>query len=93
MKSRVSTCVTAMTILMAVASTAHPRLSAQAQPQDKKDLPGYTVAAANYNFLIASGFLCDPDDSTACPAVARASNGETIEINGAGTLGLATQSA
>ena len=28
--------------------------------------------AANYNFLIASGFLCDPNDSTTCPAVARA---------------------
>jgi hypothetical protein len=92
MKSGKSTSVTAVTILMALAIAAHLRLSAQDQPQDNKDLPGDTVANANYNFLIASGFLCDPDDSAACPAVARTSNGETIEISGAGTLGLAGKS-
>ncbi len=82
-----------MSAVSLLAALAMPvRLAAQDQPQDKKDLPGYTVATANYNFLIASGFLCDPDASAACPAVARASNGETIEINGAGTLGLAGKS-
>jgi hypothetical protein len=47
---------------------------------------------ANYNFLIASGFLCDPNDSTTCPAVARTANGDTIELSGAGTLSLANKS-
>jgi hypothetical protein len=49
-------------------------------------------APANYNFLVASGFLCDPNDSTTCPAVARAANGDTIELSGAGTLSLANKS-
>jgi hypothetical protein len=81
---------TIVTVIALLAITARLGLSAQAQPQHKEDLPGDTAATANYNFLIASGFLCD--DSAACPAVARASNGETIEINGAGTLGLAGKS-
>ncbi len=92
MKSRILICITAMTVLAVLVIPARLRLSAQDQPQDKKDLPGYTAATANYNFLIASGFLCDPDDSALCPGVARASNGETIEISGAGTLGLAGKS-
>lgn len=48
------------------------------------------IATANYNFLIASGFLCDNADG--CPVVAQASDGETIEISGAGTLSLADKS-
>ena len=90
MKSRILTCSTAMTLFAALVIPV--RLAAQDQPQHNEDLPRYTVATANYNFLIASGFLCDPDDSAACPAVARASSGETIEINGAGTLALAGKS-
>jgi hypothetical protein len=42
--------------------------------------------SADYNFLAASGFVCDPRDSSACPAVAQAVNGDAIEISGAGTL-------
>src|SRR5262249_31656514 len=41
---------------------------------------------ANYNFLVSSGLLCDPNDSTTCPSVAKAANGDTIELSGAGTL-------
>lgn len=51
-----------------------------------------TPATGNYNFLVASGFLCDPNDSTTCQAVAKAANGETIEITGAGTLSAANKS-
>jgi hypothetical protein len=40
--------------------------------------------ANNYTFLIASGFLCDPGDSSACPAVAKSSQGDTFELTGAG---------
>jgi len=49
-------------------------------------------ASAHYNFLVGSGFLCDPHDSTTCPAVARAASGDTIELSGAGTLSLASKS-
>ncbi len=48
--------------------------------------------SANYNFLVASGFLCDPNDMSTCPAVARAANGETIELSGAGTLNPSSKS-
>jgi hypothetical protein len=84
--------VTAMAVLV---TPAQLRLVAQDQPQSpqpteqKAETPRNTLATANYNFLIASAFLCDPSDSTTCPAVARAANGETIEISGAGTLGVA----
>jgi hypothetical protein len=40
----------------------------------------------NYTFLVASGFLCDPDHPEACPAVARAASGEIFELSGAGTF-------
>ena len=62
------------------------------QPQQKEEPPRNTLATANYNFLIASAILCDPSDSTTCPAVARAANGETIELSGAGTLGVGGKS-
>jgi hypothetical protein len=48
--------------------------------------------SACYNFLVGSGFICDPNDSSACTAVARAPNGESIELSGAGTLTLASKS-
>jgi hypothetical protein len=41
---------------------------------------------------VGSGFLCDPNDFSTCPAVARAASGDTIEISGAGTLSLANKS-
>jgi hypothetical protein len=76
-----------------LAALAGPvRLAAQDQPQAKPAPLGSAVVTANYNFLIGSGLLCSSDDSTACPAVAKAANGETIEISGAGTLNLAHQS-
>jgi hypothetical protein len=44
------------------------------------------TSPANYVFLLASGFLCDPGDSGDCPAVAKSENGDTYEISGAGTF-------
>jgi hypothetical protein len=41
---------------------------------------------ANYAFVVASGFLCDPSDSGSCPAVAKSVNGESYEISGAGSF-------
>jgi hypothetical protein len=40
----------------------------------------------NYIFLLASGFLCDPGDSSSCPATAKATQGDTYEMSGAGTF-------
>jgi hypothetical protein len=92
MKGHQRILIAVIAVIAALASALHLRLSAQDQPQDRKDLPRDTAATANYNFLIASGFLCDPDHSDGCPAVARVAAGQTIEINGAGTLGLAGKS-
>lgn len=43
-------------------------------------------APRNYTFLLACGFLCDPDHAEACPAVAKDANGNTFEMSGAGTF-------
>ena len=87
--------VAAMAVL---AILAQLRLAAQDQPQSpqptqqKEERARNTLAAANYNLRIASAFLCDPSDSTTCPAAARAANGESIEISGAGTRSAASKS-
>jgi hypothetical protein len=80
-------------VVIVIAVLATPvRFRVCAQDQQKQSQPANTTATANYNFLIASGFLCDPNDSTQCPAVARSSDGDTVEITGAGTVGLANKS-
>ncbi len=43
-------------------------------------------SSANYTFLVAAGFLCDPGDSATCPAVVRSAKGDSYEMSGAGTL-------
>lgn len=51
--------------------------------------PFPAVAQSNsgkYILLLASGFLCDPGDSSSCPATAKSSQGDTYEISGAGTF-------
>ena len=40
----------------------------------------------DYIILVASGFLCDSGDSSACPAVVKSADGESYEMSGAGTL-------
>jgi hypothetical protein len=48
-----------------------------------------TAAQSNnsvYIFLLASGFLCDPGDSSTCPATARTNAGDSYEMSGAGTF-------
>ena len=42
--------------------------------------------SGDYIFLIASGFLCDSGDSSACPAVAKAADGTSYELSGIGTF-------
>ena len=43
--------------------------------------------SATYDYLAGTGFLCGLDPS-GCPDVARADNGDTIELRGAGSLGV-----
>ena len=43
--------------------------------------------SANYVYLIATDFLCGLDPS-ACPAITMASNGDTLEMSGGGTLSI-----
>jgi hypothetical protein len=43
-------------------------------------------SGGDYLFLIASGFLCDSGDSSACPAVVRSADYATYELSGAGTF-------
>lgn len=43
-------------------------------------------SASDYTFLVASGFLCDPGDSAACPAAVKSSNGDSYAMSGAGTF-------
>ena len=40
----------------------------------------------NYTFLVASGFLCDPDHAEACPALAKDASGNAFELSGAGAF-------
>ena len=49
--------------------------------------------SSNYVFLLASGFLCDPGDSSTCPARAKANQGDSYELSGAGTFNAQNRSA
>jgi hypothetical protein len=40
----------------------------------------------DYLFFVGSGFLCQTDDSSACPAVAKSADDSTFELSGAGTF-------
>ena len=40
----------------------------------------------NFLLVLASGFLCDPGDASACPATAKSNQGDSYEMSGAGTL-------
>ena len=79
-------------VMAVLAVPAQLPQAAQDHPQPKQDPSSFTLATADYNFLIASGFLCNPNHSGDCPAVAQAANGESVEISGAGTLSLAAHS-
>jgi hypothetical protein len=48
--------------------------------------------SADYIFLIASGFLCDTGDSSACPAVVKSAQGDSYELSGAGTFNTKSKS-
>jgi hypothetical protein len=84
--------ITTIVVIAALVVPARFRLAAQDQPQTTPAPSVNKPAASSYNFLIASGFLCDPPDPDVCPAVANANAGERMEISGAGTLDSAGKS-
>jgi hypothetical protein len=43
-------------------------------------------SSTQYTFVVATGFLCDSADSSACPAVVKSANEDSFEISGVGTL-------
>lgn len=47
---------------------------------------GQSQGIAKYIFLVGSGFLCESTDSPACPAAAKAAQGENYEFSGAGSF-------
>jgi hypothetical protein len=50
---------------------------------------GLATAQTNsnsYTFLLGSGFLCDGNDASTCPATAKAVQGDRYEMSGAGTF-------
>jgi hypothetical protein len=48
--------------------------------------------SGDYMFLLASGFLCDPGDSSTCPATVKSANGDSYEMSGAGTFNTQSKS-
>jgi hypothetical protein len=92
MKRNLIASIGVRTVAVALVLAAGLRLAGQEQPQQTEQPSGNTATISDYNFLIASGFLCEPNDPTICPAVARSANGETVEISGAGTLNAANKS-
>ncbi len=56
------------------------------------DLATADSGSATFNFLAATGPLCGIEPS-ACPDVARAANGDTVAVTGAGALSIHPKSA
>lgn len=48
--------------------------------------------STNYIFLLASGFLCEPGDTSTCPATAKGNPGDSYELSGAGMFDAQTKS-
>ncbi|HXY00556.1 MAG TPA: hypothetical protein VEI54_06520 [Candidatus Limnocylindrales bacterium] len=46
-----------------------------------------------YILIVASGFLCEPGDTTKCPATAKSNQGDSYELSGAGTFDAQSKSA
>ena len=50
------------------------------------------INSDNYVFLLGSGFLCDGSDASTCPAAAKASQGDILEMSGAGMFNIQDKS-
>jgi hypothetical protein len=69
--------ITAMAI--ALGSGSRPTV-AQAPTEQPRSLS----TTATYTFLIGSGFLCEPGDTSMCPATVRGNSQDSYEMTGAG---------
>jgi hypothetical protein len=57
------------------------------------DLPAAAQSNnSNYIFLVSSGLLCDLSDSSTCPATAKAHEGDSYEMSGAGSFNAQSKS-
>jgi len=48
--------------------------------------------SGDYLFFVGSGFLCQSNDSSSCPAVAKSADDSTYELSGAGTFNAKSKS-
>ena len=48
--------------------------------------------SGDYLFFVGSGFLCQSNDSSSCPAVAKSADDSTYELSGAGTFNTKSKS-
>jgi hypothetical protein len=48
--------------------------------------------SGDYLFFVGSGFLCQSNDSSSCPAVAKSADDSTYELSGAGTFSAKSKS-
>lgn len=71
---RYLTSVITSTVLLSLVMALFP-FPAAAQSNSKK-----------YIFLLASGFLCNPGDPSACQVLVKSSQGDTYEVSGAGAF-------
>ena len=67
-----------LVIITAAVMILVPLLPASPVPADN--------SSANYNLLVAAGYLCNATNSGSCPAVAQAANGDSVELSGVGML-------
>jgi hypothetical protein len=56
-------------------------------------IPGRAQSnSGDYLFFVGSGFLCQSNDSSSCPAVAKSADDSTYELSGAGTFNTRSKS-
>ena len=73
------TLITAMAIALGSGNLLTAEQAPTGQPQSRS-------TTATYTFLFGSGFLCEPGDTSMCPATVRSNSGDTYEMTGAGTF-------
>lgn len=73
---------------VAILGSADRSAAAQAPTGQSRSLP----TTPTYTFLIGSGFLCEPGDTSMCPAKVRGNSGASYEMSGAGTFDVQSKS-
>ena len=73
----------ALITAMAIALGSGSRQMAAQAPTEQ---PRSQSTTASYTFLIGSGFLCEPGDTSMCPATVRGNSQDSYDVTGAGTF-------